>query len=587
MQAVVGPPEPTWPVCDLTRLEVNRKPFPHVIHEQFIRPELYRQLCESFPACPPTPEPTGHSLYWGDEGYRQLLDEQPAWRALHRTFHDQRFIEWAAEQFAPIWRECGCTIDPARARYVPYREDRIDKARRALRRVEHTPEELFVRIDIYQGRVGYGRPIHVDHRRRLISLLVYFCDPMQGGELLLHTGPKQHWYGARPKRVEPRHNLMVAFPCTPNSHHSVSPITSQASLRNYIQVQISSSVDIWNDRRGSLGARPRAEVESRSRSNPAARAVSPAQAPEPLDLQASRARLLNSLEGADDITVIRSHGNIGDRLIHAGLRRLLRGFDYREIGLPQLYGARGRLAVVTGGGAWCAPHQNLPRYLPRIEEQFERVVVFPSSFDARVRSVRGALAASRALFFAREHVSYEQIAPLCRAELAHDTAFFFDFEPYRRTGHGTLLAFRTDRESLTNSVPPGNLDLSAICESLDEFLWTIARHEVVQTDRAHVMIAAALLGKEVRYAPSSYHKLPALAASSLRGFPVSPLDGYEFSAAGGGQSIAPGEEVEQPGAPGEETRQLLDEFIHSRSFRLLTSYWRLKRRVRSRRSQGS
>ncbi|HEX8292076.1 MAG TPA: polysaccharide pyruvyl transferase family protein, partial [Pyrinomonadaceae bacterium] len=250
-------------------------------------------------------------------------------------------------------------------------------------------------------------------------------------------------------------------------------------------------------------------------------------------------------------------------------------------------GVRGKLAVVTGGGAWCGPHQNLPRYLPLIEGQFERVVVFPSSFDTRVRSVREALAASRALVFAREHVSYEQIRPLCHAELAHDTAFFYDFEPYRREGRGTLLAFRTDRESVTNSVPPGNRDISADCESLDEFIWTVARHASVQTDRAHVMITAAMLGKPVRYGPSSYHKLPALAASSLRGFPVSPLDGYEFSAAGGDElDAARGEEAGQARVPDAETRELLDEFIGSRSFRLISAYWRFRRRIRSRGSEG-
>jgi hypothetical protein len=307
-----------------------------------------------------------------------------------------------------------------------------------------------------------------------------------------------------------------------------------------------------------------------------------AEAPPPLDIEESRAKLLGALEGANDITLVRSHGNIGDHLIHAGMRLLLRGLDYREVGLQQVYGVRGRLAVVTGGGAWCAPHQNLPRYLPLIEKQFERVVVFPSSFDTRVRSVREALAASGALFFAREHVSHEMIRGLCRAELAHDTAFFFDFGPYRRPGRGTLLAFRTDRESITNSVPPGNNDISVACETLDEFLWAIARHERVQTDRAHVMIAAAMLGKEVRFAPSSYHKLPGLAASSLQGFPVSPLDGYEFSAAGDDeQALAQGAETWRPGAPDAETRLLLDEFIGSRSFRLISAYWRFKRRLRS------
>jgi hypothetical protein len=48
-----------------------------------------------------------------------------------------------------------------------------------------------------------------------------------------------------PIRVTPQHNLMVAFPCSSRSHHSVSAITAQLAPRNYVQVHISSSEDIW------------------------------------------------------------------------------------------------------------------------------------------------------------------------------------------------------------------------------------------------------------------------------------------------------------------------------------------------------
>jgi hypothetical protein len=75
-------------------------------------------------------------------------------------------------------------------------------------------------------------------------MLIYFCDQtesqMQGGELFLHSddsGPLQ--------RIAPRHNLMVAFPCSNKSRHSVSQITSTNAPRNYVQVHISSSVDVW------------------------------------------------------------------------------------------------------------------------------------------------------------------------------------------------------------------------------------------------------------------------------------------------------------------------------------------------------
>jgi hypothetical protein len=241
-------------ICDFTRLQpdgfnhLSFEPFPHVVHHQFIAPEYYSALCDTFPSCPPSTGPTGFSLYWGDAGYSRLLEQQPAWQALFNAFQSQDFIDWAREQFAASWKEAGCKINMADARYVSYREDRIDKERAALRKVEYQPHELWVRMDIHQGQTGYDRGIHVDHARRLVSMLIYMCDhtenQLTGGELFLHSGPSPKAHQPA-KRITPRHNLMVAFPCGSRSYHSVSKITSMMVPRNYIQVHISSSVDIW------------------------------------------------------------------------------------------------------------------------------------------------------------------------------------------------------------------------------------------------------------------------------------------------------------------------------------------------------
>jgi hypothetical protein len=244
-----GSLKPSEGVCELAPLDIKAEPFAHVVNERFIEPEHYRQLRRTFPNCPPGTSPTGYSLYWGDEGYARLLEEQPAWRALFDTFHSQAFVEWGLAQFAEVWEREGCRIDLSGARYVPYREDRVDKERATLRKIEHEPHELWVRMDIHQGRVGYSRPVHLDHARRLVSMLIYFCDHaesrMVGGELLLHGAEGRREGGTVPTRVAPRHNLMVAFPCSNASHHSVPRITSAAAPRDYIQVHISSSVDVW------------------------------------------------------------------------------------------------------------------------------------------------------------------------------------------------------------------------------------------------------------------------------------------------------------------------------------------------------
>lgn len=244
----------------------------------------------------------------------------------------------------------------------------------------------------------------------------------------------------------------------------------------------------------------------------------------PADLEIQRKKLLDLIADSPDIAFFRHRGNIGDDLIHAGTRQLLADVAYREIGTWDMQYARGHTALITGSGGWCVPfHHQLPAALPTIEERFERVIVLPSTFDLAEPLVRKILENTKAHVFARERDSFEQIRHVCDADLGHDCAFFFDFRPYRGHRRGRLLALRTDAESTRTDFPPGNDDISLTCFGLDHWLWRIAHHATVETDRAHVMIAAALMGKQVEYHRTNYHKVPAIAEYSLSGFPVSPV----------------------------------------------------------------
>jgi exopolysaccharide biosynthesis predicted pyruvyltransferase EpsI len=239
-----------------------------------------------------------------------------------------------------------------------------------------------------------------------------------------------------------------------------------------------------------------------------------------LAVEQSRNVLLRAIGEPEDLTFIRLYGNIGDELIYAGTRQLLSRRVYKEVGVRSLSGISGHTAVVAGGGCWCGPYHDVAAHLPLIENNFKQIIILPSSFDVAVPFVRATLAATKALVFARERESFIGIRGLCNANIAYDCAFYFDYRPYLRHGEGCLAAFRTDKESVGSVVPEGNDDISRSCSTLDEWLWTIARHAHVNTDRAHVMIAAALLGKTVDYRTSSYHKVPAIADYALRSFPV-------------------------------------------------------------------
>jgi hypothetical protein len=232
---------------DLPLLPVVQRPFPHVSAHRFLSSERYRRLLASFPSCPPSTGPTGFSCFRGDPAYENLIARDEAWSWLYRSCQSQAFVSYCLRQFADVWARSGCLIATDRARYVDYCESRLDKERRYLEKVVHAPEEVWVRFDFLKGNIGYHRARHRDHCRRLVTMLIYFCDAteneMTGGNLYLHGQDAEGF--ADDSRFVPGHNLMIAFPRVPQSFHSVDEIRHQRAARNFIQITVSSSVDAW------------------------------------------------------------------------------------------------------------------------------------------------------------------------------------------------------------------------------------------------------------------------------------------------------------------------------------------------------
>lgn len=239
----------------------------------------------------------------------------------------------------------------------------------------------------------------------------------------------------------------------------------------------------------------------------------------------SRRALLEAVGYAPRMVFVRPFGNFGDEMIWAGTRELLRDRIYREVTVDELAAETGDLAVISGGGAWSLEYSEyMPEALAIAELRFDRVIVFPSTFDTSVPRVREALGRTRATVFAREPVSFTQIHDLCDAHLAHDCAFFSPLPEPIGAGAGELAAFRTDGEGLAElDLPDGNRDISETAESYEDWLATIGRHAVVSTNRAHVMIAAARMGRRVNYASSNYFKVDAIAESCLAEYDVHSL----------------------------------------------------------------
>lgn len=98
----------------------------------------------------------------------------------------------------------------------------------------------------------------------------------------------------------------------------------------------------------------------------------------------------------------------------------------------------------------------------------------------------------------------------------------------RTQGGPVLRCFRTDGESRGGRLPEGNADISRlfafgttprpVCEWVAQlFVRAMEPFEEIHTDRLHVGITAALLGKRVRLSPNNYFKVRAIWEFSMRG----------------------------------------------------------------------
>ena len=255
-------------------------------------------------------------------------------------------------------------------------------------------------------------------------------------------------------------------------------------------------------------------------------------------------------------------GNAGDALIAVATYQLLRaaGLAYRVVGS----GSRAvtDTLIAGGGGNLVPPYTDIARLLRGVGTRARRVIVLPHTIADNDELV--AAMDERYDVFCREQTTYDYVRTHCRGahvRLAHDLALCLDVDdasrfPWRLAWHvlrtealptaalflhllqdldwgqrrGARPTFyREDREARGGPRPPDrtNRDLSQV------YAWTVAPEfcarvstwlllralraaAAVETDRLHITVAAALLGKPVRMHANSYYKNRAVYEMSLR-----------------------------------------------------------------------
>ncbi len=277
-------------MLQVTAADVVAEPFPHVVSDEILPPDLFGRLKADYPEAVVFEEvaaatgsvgsragrETGFDIYRGDLAYDRLMARSPAWAEFDAFINSPAFVATYQDLFGRFADEMGLLADiPASTYDRDYCEPRellndkastlfrISKVARKFLRGFRTrePVELFTRLDITRSLGGYAKPPHCDRGNRLCSFILYFTDAeaegLQGGDLLLYRLKRPVPVEDAPRhphpdevevvaQLKPKPNRGVFFPCCNTSYHGVTAVTSSGVPRDFLYINISAkSKSLW------------------------------------------------------------------------------------------------------------------------------------------------------------------------------------------------------------------------------------------------------------------------------------------------------------------------------------------------------
>jgi len=248
------------------------------------------------------------------------------------------------------------------------------------------------------------------------------------------------------------------------------------------------------------------------------------------------------------VKYVPNFGNAGDSFIGFATLQMFEelALDYQICKPTEIF--KGETILYGGGGSMIRKYQGSKKFLLCNHEE-NNIVVLPHSFND-CDDLLAALS-EKVILIAREKISYDYVRSKINnsdnALLSDDMAFHVkDIDKYKNTSCvGACNAFRLDDELSGGNghvgVPEDNKDISIdfqrpmfmknwnladdvntqvkknLSIATDNIFCYLSKFKEVNTNRLHVGIAAALLGKVVNLYRGSYHKIVGVYDFSMRG----------------------------------------------------------------------
>ncbi|MFW5701162.1 MAG: polysaccharide pyruvyl transferase family protein [Cyclobacteriaceae bacterium] len=272
-------------------------------------------------------------------------------------------------------------------------------------------------------------------------------------------------------------------------------------------------------------------------------------------------------------------GNAGDALIALGTKHLFEALklNYTQVKDKDNFDPENKIIIYSGGGNLVNYYTNSREFLLENHEKMKRLIILPHTINSN-EDLLSAFG-NNIDIITRERISYEYVKNRCKKAnvyLAEDMAFYMDINrvlSYRPISFADILirkiiykstrnpkiktipspriflqakrneiitnfltrgqkprvlnCFRVDTEKTDFHVPRDNIDLSEVYkfgtdyqELVDyqakKFLGYLQKFDEIRTNRLHVAIGGALLGKKVYLQANSYFKNRAIYEFSLK-----------------------------------------------------------------------
>lgn len=274
-----------------------------------------------------------------------------------------------------------------------------------------------------------------------------------------------------------------------------------------------------------------------------------------------------------------NQGNAGDALMATATFDLFDALGLNYIAVFPTEDIRrdfsGKVLVLAGGGNFTeGGYNNYSKIVAQWNHKVKRLIILPHTVSGN-EALLSSLG-SNVDIICRERISYDHVKTHARnasVYLAHDMAFSLDVpkmlsrrHPYpamlakrmiftalrssarrnypktrfilqdrndfselrkNQNKNGVLNVFRVDIEKTDKDIPEGNIDLSLrfeyglvsrpLVDYMTSQVFAYLNHfHTVRTNRLHISIAAALLGKTVELYPNNYYKIRSVYEQSLK-----------------------------------------------------------------------